>query len=127
MPMRPTLCLAAVFFFGATLAQAGERAYVACDNGLRCVTAPCPSTTVHALATGRQWKGVSPDIGRLSETDQQRIRDTDALYFGRLVLRGHVEQRVQKIAGRRQELPVLLVTGILREARPAERRQCPKG
>jgi hypothetical protein len=82
---------------------------------------------VHALGTGRQWKGVSPDIGRLSETDQRRIRDTDALYFGRLVLRGHVEQRMQKIAGRRQELPVLVVTGILREARPAERRQCPKG
>jgi len=122
--MRPTLCLAAAFFFGATLAQAEERAFVACDNGLRCVTAPCPSTTVHALATGRQWKGVSPDIGRLSEADQRRIRDTDALYFGRLVLRGHVEQRVQKIASRRQELPVLVVTGILREARPAERRQC---
>jgi len=125
--MRPTLCLAAAFFFGATLAQAEEGAYVACDNGLRCVMAPCPSTTVHALAIGRQWKGVSPDIGRLSKTDQRRIRDTDALYYGRLVLRGHVERRMQRIAGRRQELPVLVVTGILREARPAERRQCPKG
>jgi len=125
--MRLTLCLAATLFFGATLAQAEEGAYVACDNGLRCVMAPCPSTTVHALATGRQWKGISPDIGRLSKTDQQRIRDTDALYYGRLVLRGHVEQRAQRIAGRRQDLPVLVVTGILREARPAERRQCPKG
>jgi len=125
--MRLTLCLAAVLFLSASLARAEEGAYVACDNGLRCVMAPCPSTTVHALATGRQWKGVSPDISALSKADRQRIRDTDALYFGRLVLRGHVEQRVQKIAGRRQELPVLLVTGILREARPAERRQCPKG
>jgi len=125
--MRLTLCLAAAFLFGATLAQAEEGAYVACDNGLRCVMAPCPSTTVHALVTGRQWKGISPDITRLSKAEQQRIRDTDALYSGRLVLRGHVEQRMQRIAGRQQKIPILVVTGVLREARPAERRECPKG
>ena len=120
--MRPTIpALAACLLLAVTSpSPAKDAVYVACDNGLRCVKAPCPSTTVRELATGKEWKGTSPDIGRLSEADQGRIRETDALYFGRLVLRGHVERRVNAPS-------VLVVTGIERKARPAERRHCPKG
>lgn len=118
---RPILPFAAgLLVLGTSLSAAADAAYVACDNGLRCFKAPCPSTTVRDLATGREWRGTSPDIGGLSETEQQRIRETDALYFGRLVLRGHIERRADAPSA-------LVVTGILREAKAAERRRCPKG
>ena len=120
--MRPTIpALAACLLVAASLqAMAKDAAYIACDNGLRCLKAPCPSTTVRELATGREWKGEPPDIGRLSDADQKRIRETDALYYGRLVLRGHVEKPAKGPS-------ILIVTGIVRTAKPAERRHCPKG
>lgn len=120
--MQPTIpVLAACLLLAATSpVTARDAAYVACDNGLRCVKAPCLSTTVRELATGREWRSVSPDIGRLPEADQQRIRETDALYFGRLVVRGHVEKQANGPS-------TLVVTGIVRTAKPAERRHCPKG
>ncbi|ANH04740.1 hypothetical protein [Shinella sp. HZN7] len=122
-----TLALAAVLpLFASPLAAAEER-YVVCDNGLRCVTAPCPSSAIRNLDSGAETRGVSPDIDGLAEADRQRIRETDALYYGRLVLRGHVEDRDQEIAGRRQSLPVLVVTGIEREATADERRHCRAG
>ena len=120
--MRLTIpALAACLLLAATpQAMAKDAAYIACDNGLRCLKAPCPSTTVRDLATGREWKGTSPDISRLSDADQQRIRDVDALYFGHLVLRGHIERRADGPSA-------LIVTGIVRKAKPSERRHCPKG
>ncbi|MFC6445823.1 hypothetical protein [Shinella zoogloeoides] len=120
--MRSTIpALAACLLLVATSQSAArDAAYVACDNGLRCLVAPCPSTTVRDVATGKLWKGTSPDISRLSEVDQQRIRETDALYFGRLVLRGHIEKQANGPSA-------LVVTGIERKAKPAERRHCPRG
>ena len=87
--MRLTIIPFALCLLLPALARA-ESLYVACDNGLDCVMAPCPSTTVRDLAAGSDRKGVYPDIGGLSESDQKRIRDADALYYGRLVLRGRV-------------------------------------
>lgn len=113
----------ALSLFSAPLAAAEGR-YVVCDNGLRCVMAPCPSSTIRNLDSGAEYRGVSPDIGGLAEGDRQRIAEADALYSGRLVLRGHVEDREQEIAGRRQSLPVLVVTGIAGEATADDRRHC---
>jgi hypothetical protein len=120
--MRPTIpaLAACLLLAAASPALAGDAAYVVCDNGLRCVKAPCVSSTVRDLGTGKAWRSVSPDISRLSEADRQRIRETDALYYGRLVVRGHVERQAKGS-------PILVVTGILREAKAAERRECPKG
>ena len=124
--MRRTIISFAFCLLLPALVRA-ESLYVACDNGIDCVMAPCPSTTVRDLAAGSDRKGVYPDIGGLSESDQKRIRDTDALYYGRLVLRGRVEDRAQKISGRQHTLPMLVVTGIEREATPDERKHCPAG
>ncbi|MGJ7041217.1 hypothetical protein J2Y63_004490 [Shinella sp. BE166] len=106
---------------------AAENLYVVCDNGLRCVKAPCPSSTMRNLETGEEFRGVAPDITGLAEADQQRIRQTDALYYGRLALSGHTEDREQDIAGKRRSLPVLVITGIARESTAAERRHCRAG
>ena len=118
--MRPTIpaLAACLLLAGPSLLSATDAAYVACDNGLRCLKAPCPSTTVRDLATGKDWKGVSPDISRLSQADQQRIRDVDALYFGRLVLRGHIAKKAKEPS------TLLVVTGVGRKTKPAERRHC---
>ena len=107
--------------------SAGEGRYVVCDNGLRCVKAPCPSSTARNLDSGREFRGVFPDIGGLAKADRQRIRETDALYYGRLVLRGQIEDRDREIAGKRQRLPILVITGIDREAAADERRHCRAG
>ncbi|WP_411032712.1 hypothetical protein [Shinella sp. BYT-45] len=127
--MRLTALPFAAFLLllGAPPSTAADASYVACDNGLRCVVPPCPSTTVRNLGTGQESRGIHPDIDGLAESDRQRIRETDALYFGRLVLRGHVEDREQTILGKRRSLPTLVVTGIEREATAAERRHCPPG
>ncbi|AOF88460.1 hypothetical protein [Sinorhizobium sp. RAC02] len=117
MRLKPAVAL--LFLLAPPLA-AGEGRYIVCDNGLRCFKAPCPSSTVWELATGQAFKGSYPDISRLSEADQQRIRDTDALYFGRLVLAGRVERREQNGSS-------LIVTGIERATTKAERRHCPAG
>ena len=107
-----SLCLAAPL-------AAADRLYVVCDNGLRCFKAPCPSSTVRDLATGNTFKSISPVLDGLADADRERINQTDALYFGRLALRGHVE--------RREEASVLVVTGVGRKASAHERRGCPTG
>lgn len=117
MPLKPA---AALLFLLASPLAAAEGRYIVCDNGLRCFKAPCPSSTVRNLATGQAFKGNYPDISRLPDADQQRIRETDALYFGRLVLTGRVERRGQGF-------PALVVSGIERAATEAERRHCPAG
>lgn len=117
--MRLTSAAAVLFLLASPLAAA-EGKYIVCDNGLRCFKAPCPSSTARDLATGQAFKGLYPDLSRLSEADQKRIRDMDALYFGRLVLTGRVERRGQ-------DVPSITVTGIEREATEAERRHCPAG
>ncbi|WP_256117298.1 hypothetical protein [Shinella lacus] len=116
-----------IFALFVSPVAAAENLYVVCDNGLRCVKAPCPSSTMRNLETGEEFRGVAPDIAGLSDADQQRIRETDALYYGRLVLSGHTENREQDIAGKRQSLPVLVITGIARESTAAERRHCRAG
>ncbi|HEV7250770.1 MAG TPA: hypothetical protein VGN93_27655 [Shinella sp.] len=116
-----------IFLLLVSPVAAADNLYVVCDNGLRCVKAPCPSSTMRNLETGAEFKGVGPDIAGLTDVDQQRIRDTDALYYGSLVLSGHAEDREQDIAGKRQSLPVLVITGIARETTAAERRHCRAG
>ena len=125
--MRLRALVVVAFPLFASPLAAAEGRYVVCDNGLRCVKAPCPSSTARNVDSGEELRGVSPDVGGLAEVDQRRIRETDALYYGRLVLRGHVEDRDHEIVGRRQTLPILVITGIEGEATADERRHCRVG
>lgn len=97
--------------------------YVFCDNGLRCVKAPCPSNSALDLKTGVVIKGVSIDTGHLPE--KSRPADLpDLLYAGTLVLRGSIEQRTVTYTGKAYSLPYLVATAIEREATSGERRHC---
>lgn len=119
MKTRHGFRAALILLFLATPLAAADRLYVVCDNGLRCFKAPCPSSTVRDLLTGKSFKSVFPMLDELPEADRERIRQTDALHFGRLVLRGHVERRDGPSA--------FVVTGIARETTAGERRGCPTG
>jgi hypothetical protein len=101
-----------------------ESSYVYCDNGLRCVTAPCPSNSALDLATGKIIKGVSIDISGLSQEDNAALDLSDKLYAGKIVVRGSIRKRVQTITGKQYNLPWLVATAIERTARQSERRHC---
>ncbi|OHV87459.1 DUF6748 domain-containing protein [Mesorhizobium sp. ORS 3428] len=108
----------------AAEARANEQgSYVPCDNGLRCVMAPCPSNSALDLATGKIIRGVSIDIERLPQEDKA-LDLSDKLYAGKLVVAGTIENRPQTLNGKQYNLPTLVATGIERAAKDSERAHC---
>lgn len=105
-------------------AVAAEASYVFCDNGLRCVKAPCPSNSALDIATGKIVKGVSIDTGRLPEEDKAALDLSDKLYAGKIVLRGSIETRKKTILGKEYTLPYLVATAVERQSRQSERKHC---
>ena len=101
-----------------------ESSYVYCDNGLRCFKAPCPSNSALDLATGTIIKGVSIDSSGLPQADKAITDLSDALYAGKIVVRGSIEHRTQTITGKDYSLPWLVATGIVRTAKERERKHC---
>ena len=101
-----------------------ESSYVYCDNGLRCFKAPCPSNSALDLATGTIIKGVSIDSSGLPQADKAITDLSDALYAGKIVVRGSIEHRTQNITGKEYSLPWLVATGIVRTAKESERKHC---
>ncbi|MGX5846004.1 hypothetical protein ACWGTO_02915 [Mesorhizobium sp. PL10] len=110
----------------AALAEAradGQGSYVPCDNGLRCVMAPCPSISAFDLATGKVVKGVWVDTDGLPQQDKA-LDLPDKLYAGKLVVTGTIENRQHSFGGTQYSLPTLVATGILRTAKDSERKHC---
>jgi len=103
---------------------AAQSSYVYCDNGLRCFKAPCPSNSALDLATGTIIKGVSIDSSGLPQADKAITDLSDALYAGKIVVRGSIEHRTQTITGKDYSLPWLVATGIVRTAKESERKHC---
>ena len=101
----------------------GKGSYVPCDNGLRCVMAPCPSTSALDLATGKIVKGVWVDTDGLPQQDKA-LDLSDKLYAGKLVVTGTIENRPYSFNGKQYSLPTLVATGILRTAKDSERKHC---
>lgn len=94
-----------------------------CDNGLRCVVAPCPSNSALDLATGKVIKGVSIDINGLPQEDKA-LDVSDRLYAGKLVVTGSIENRTETHHGQQYTLPWLVAPGIERASRDSERGHC---
>jgi hypothetical protein len=103
---------------------ATESSYVYCDNGLRCFKAPCPSNSALDLASGEIIKGVSIDPSGLPQADKAITDLSDALYAGKIVVRGSIEHRTQTITGKDYSLPWLIATRIVRTAKDSERKHC---
>ncbi|MFK0689043.1 hypothetical protein ACFX5Q_12655 [Mesorhizobium sp. IMUNJ 23033] len=118
--------LAVITSVGALTTQAladGQHSYVFCDNGLRCVVAPCPSNSALDLATGKVIKGVSIDINGLPQEDKA-LDVSDRLYAGKLVVTGSIENRTETHRGQQYTLPWLVATGIERASKASERGHC---
>ena len=121
---RLALLFVAACSLCAMPAFAAESSYVYCDNGLRCFKAPCPSNSALDLATGAIIKGVSIDPSGLPQADKAITDLSDALYAGKIVVRGTIEHRTQTITDKEYNLPWLVATGIVRTAKDSERKHC---
>lgn len=117
------LVLTAGTCVAATGARADQGSYVPCDNGLRCVMAPCPSNSALDLATGKIVKGVWIDIDGLPQQDKA-LDLSDKLYAGKVVVAGTVENRPHTFNGKQYSLPTLVATGIERAAKDSEPAHC---
>ncbi|ANT53683.1 hypothetical protein [Mesorhizobium amorphae] len=118
--------LALIISVGALTTQAladGQHSYVFCDNGLRCVVAPCPSNSALDLATGKIVKGVSIDVDGLPQQDKA-LNLSDKLYAGKLVVVGSIENRTETHHGQQYTLPWLVATGVERASKDSERGHC---
>lgn len=108
----------------ASAASARERAYVVCDNGLRCIMAPCPSTSALDVRSRRVRQGVWVDVAGLTRKERAEIERYNALYEGTLVLMAELEDRTVDVLGKPRVLPYLVASEIARKSTPRERRMC---
>lgn len=99
----------------ATLAAAEEVTFVTCDNGLRCIRAPCPARDVVLLPSGRRLARTEPDLSGLNPADRKRLAEGDGLYYGTVVLSGTIEGGSQTR---------VIARGIVRPATAAEASLC---
>lgn len=121
---RPLQFYAALLSLASLPAIAAEQSYVVCDNGLRCIKAPCPSNSALEIATGKIVKGVSIHTSSLPEEDKAALDLSDKLYAGKVVVRGSIETSRTTIAGKAYDLPYLVVSAVERQAKASERRHC---
>jgi hypothetical protein len=113
-------------FVGFVLAASPAPAdpYVVCDNGLRCITAPCPSMNALNIRTRKAGRITGVDLDALSPTDRARLQSSEATTSGALVLAGAVRTREAKAGSSAQPRKELVVSAIDRRSRWTERRLC---
>lgn len=88
----PRSLLAVAALAAATLPAGAQTLFVTCDNGLRCVRAPCPSKDVVLVPSGERYARTEPDLSGLPPEDSARRDLANGLYYGRLVLAGTVSE-----------------------------------
>jgi hypothetical protein len=112
--------LAAMLLASGAEAQSDERLYVYCDNGTRCIRAPCPSRSARDVQTGETLRGIHLDLGGLAEAERKRSDLHDALYHGTLVLGGR--KTTAQVDG--SQVSALAISRIIRPSTKAERSHC---
>jgi hypothetical protein len=95
-------------------AQGAERSYIPCDNGIRCVRAPCEHTSAREIGTRTVTRLYRVDISRLSPEDRARENLGPDLYNGRLVVRGRIDTATR----------TLIASRVERRSRLEERAHC---
>jgi hypothetical protein len=96
------------------LAQGAERAYIPCDNGVRCVRQPCEHTSAREIGSRAVTRLYRVDISRLSPEERNRENLGPDLYNGRLVVRGRIDTATR----------TLIASRIERATRREERAHC---
>lgn len=106
----------------ATPAAAGS--YVACDNGLRCFAAPCPSTNAYDVKTKKARQVVQVDTARMTVADRQALEHSNGLYEGTFVVSGRIVNRKARGPAGSRSQAVLVADGVERKSTWSERRAC---
>lgn len=99
--------------------------YVACDNGLRCFVAPCPSITVVNLETKGLSRVTGIDVSGMSSGNRARV--SNQLRAGRIAVDGTIRIRQDGKDRVKRPAPVLIVRKIARSATLAEQQICRSG
>jgi hypothetical protein len=120
MSIRHVIAIA----FACTASPAHAASYVVCDNGLRCIVAPCPSTNALDVKSRKLRKGIWVDAASMSSSDRAEIERYNGLYEGTLVVSGRFVQRTVKSIGGPKSLPFLVGEKIERKSTRREQRLC---
>ena len=115
--------LAAMVLVSPAGAQGDERLYVYCDNGTRCIQAPCASRSARDVQSGETLAGIHLDLSGLAEAERKRSDLHDALYHGTLVLGGR--KTTAQVDG--SQVPALAISRIVRPSNKTERSHCSSG
>src|SRR5690606_11846910 len=91
-------------------APAWAESWVVCDNGLRCVMAPCPSYNALNLADGTNGRITGVDMRKLSEADRTHLSPD----LEKFVLHGRIERRELRHLNRRAIETSLSVSAVER-------------
>lgn len=122
--MASKCALLATFGVAAFATPSFAGSNVVCDNGLRCVMAPCPSTNAYDVKTKKYRKVIWVDIEGMSAGDRKQIELSDALYRGTLVISGRFKRRTVKTPTGRQPAFYFFGESIVRESTRREQRLC---
>ncbi|WP_018633176.1 hypothetical protein [Neomegalonema perideroedes] len=89
--------------------------FVACDNGLRCVRAPCPARDAYDLDAQARVHGVDFDASPLTPEERTRLNEERGLYYGTLAVIGHIEERPFTLpeGGEPRSRPVLVISSVI--------------
>ncbi len=103
--------------------------FVACDNGLRCVRAPCPSRNAYDLDARRRVRGVDFDSSPLTDEERARLNAERGLYHASLAVVGHIEERPFTLpeGGEPRNRPVLVMSSVIGPAPPEAAALCRSG
>lgn len=108
----------------AIAVPASAEPFVVCDNGLECVTEPCPNDNVLDIANSQVTSGIRIDFSGLPPKELEQAMQSQATYYGTLVFAGRIESKTTEIGGANHTMPHLLLTKIEREATAAEGELC---
>jgi hypothetical protein len=97
--------------------------FVTCDNGLRCLMAPCPNLDTVNITTGERFASTDIDFTALPEKDRTGQAFFDGIYGGTLVFDGTLERFISRPDG--ETMSVLIsATRVARTATEAEAELC---
>ena len=106
------------------IAQTDEHLFVACDNGIRCIRAPCPTHDVFDLTAGQRLQRTDIDLSKLSAADQQRPGIASSFYYASLVYAGHVVRSMYRVGEREAVSLKVEASRIVRPSTAAEAKRC---
>ncbi|WP_018633175.1 DUF6748 domain-containing protein [Neomegalonema perideroedes] len=101
-----------------------QSAWIACQNGLLCVRAPCPSINALNLGTGEIRSIHRTEISQLSPAEQAAAMEENALRSGTRVLEGEIRTRPVSFGGREEPEISLVAAALGRASTPAEQAAC---